>query len=55
MVIFRLKNIFGRGRTTGFGYDYHSVHILKIVEPFHRKLKAGLVEKKKFPEELEKQ
>ena len=44
IVIFGLHTKFGGGRTTGFGLIYDNEDVLKQVEPFHRLLKAGMVE-----------
>merc|ERR1719161_1679694 len=44
--VFGFKNAFGGGRMTGFGLVYDSVSQAKKVEPKHRLLRSGLIEKK---------
>ena len=47
VVIFGLHAKFGGGRTSGFGLIYNSKDALMKFEPKLRKLRGGLIEKKK--------
>merc|ERR1712066_1077227 len=44
--VFGFKNAFGGGRIKGFGLIYDSVSQAKRIEPKHRLLRLGLIEKK---------
>ena len=46
VMIFKLESKFGGGRATGLGFIYGSKDAMLKVEPKHRLLRNGLVEKK---------
>jgi small subunit ribosomal protein S24e len=54
VVVFGLHTQFGGGRTTGFGLVYKSLDALKVIEPKHRLIKAGLAEKSKKTRRMRK-
>ena len=49
VIIFNLESKFGGGRSTGLGFIYNSKDSLLKVEPKHRLLRNGLLEKKTTP------
>jgi small subunit ribosomal protein S24e len=49
VVIFNLESKFGGGRATGLGFIYNSKDALVKVEPKHRLLRNGFLEKKTTP------